>query len=42
MGYELKKKAICFGGDVLTTTDIIVADGFAMEGANRDLVAHLT
>ena len=27
MGYELTKKGLVFGGDVLTTTDVIVAAG---------------
>jgi len=42
VGYQLKKQAMCFGGQVLTTTDIIVADGFELEGADRQLVSHLT
>ena len=29
VGYELTRKALVFGGDALTTTDIVVAAGLA-------------
>jgi N-methylhydantoinase A/oxoprolinase/acetone carboxylase beta subunit len=40
VGYELTEKALVFGGDVLTTTDIVVAAGLADIG-DRSKVAHL-
>lgn len=40
VGYELHTKALVFGGDVLTTTDIAVAAGYAEIG-DRSKVAHL-
>ena len=40
MGYELTTKALVFGGDTLTTTDIVVAAGFADIG-ERSRVADL-
>jgi N-methylhydantoinase A/oxoprolinase/acetone carboxylase beta subunit len=40
VGYELTSKALVFGGDTLTTTDIIVAAGLADIG-DRSRVAHL-
>ena len=40
MGYELTEKALVFGGDVLTTTDIVVAAGLADIG-DRTRVASL-
>ncbi len=41
VGYELTSKALVFGGDVLTTTDIVVAAGLAEIG-ERARVAHLS
>ncbi len=41
VGYELTEKALVFGGDVLTTTDIVVAAGHADIG-DRSKVAHLS
>ena len=39
VGYQLKKEARCFGGQILTTTDIAIALGHAkLEGANPSLV----
>ena len=40
VGYEITKKALVFGGDVLTTTDIIVAAGLEEIG-DRSRVAHI-
>lgn len=40
VGYELTKRALVFGGDTLTATDIAVAAGLADLG-NRNAVAHL-
>jgi N-methylhydantoinase A/oxoprolinase/acetone carboxylase beta subunit len=40
VGYELTSKALVFGGDTLTTTDVAVAAGMADIG-DRSLVAHL-
>tara|TARA_R110000824_G_scaffold45409_20_gene131376 strand:- start:6130 stop:7692 length:1563 start_codon:yes stop_codon:yes gene_type:complete len=40
VGYELTEKALVFGGDVLTTTDIIVAAG-RCEIGDPKLVSHL-
>ncbi len=40
VGYELTEKALVFGGDVLTTTDIVVAAGLADIG-DRTRVASL-
>ena len=47
VGYELTSKALIFGGDTLTTTDIIVAEGQAeigdptlVSGLDRQLVAN--
>ena len=40
VGYELTAKAMVFGGDVLTTTDIVVAAGLAEIG-ERARVVHL-
>jgi N-methylhydantoinase A/oxoprolinase/acetone carboxylase beta subunit len=40
VGYELITKALVFGGDVLTTTDIAVASGYAEIG-DKAKVAHL-
>lgn len=37
VGYELPQRALCFGGDVLTATDIAVAGGWAEIG-NRVLL----
>lgn len=41
VGYELTEKALVFGGDVLTTTDVVVAAGLADIG-DRSKVAHLS
>jgi N-methylhydantoinase A/oxoprolinase/acetone carboxylase beta subunit len=41
VGYELTSKALVFGGDVLTTTDIVVAAGLEDIG-DRARVAHLS
>ena len=35
VGYELTEKALVFGGDVLTSTDVIVAGGSASISATR-------
>lgn len=40
VGYEITRKALVFGGDVLTTTDIIVAAGLQDIG-DRSRVAHI-
>jgi N-methylhydantoinase A/oxoprolinase/acetone carboxylase beta subunit len=40
VGYELPERALVFGGDTLTTTDVAVAAGLADVG-DRSLVAHL-
>jgi len=40
VGYEITRKALVFGGDVLTTTDIIVAAGLEDIG-DRTRVAHI-
>ena len=40
VGYQITEKALVFGGDVLTTTDIAVAAGLADVG-ERARVAHL-
>ncbi len=40
VGYELTDKALVFGGDTLTTTDVAVAAGYADLG-DRTRVAHL-
>lgn len=40
VGYEITRKALVFGGDTLTTTDIIVAAGLADIG-DRSRVAHV-
>lgn len=41
VGYEILEKAIIFGGDTLTATDIAVAAGYADVG-NRERAAHLS
>lgn len=41
VGYKVTKKALCFGGDTLTTTDIVVAKGMAPGVGDPGLVAHL-
>lgn len=39
VGYKLKSASVCFGGDVLTTTDIAIASGIAeIEGADASRV----
>jgi N-methylhydantoinase A/oxoprolinase/acetone carboxylase beta subunit len=40
VGYELSSKALVFGGDVITATDIAVAAG-AAEVGDRSRIAHL-
>ncbi|GGD95747.1 hydantoinase [Aureimonas endophytica] len=40
VGYEITKKALVFGGDTLTTTDIVVAAGLEDIG-DRSRVAHV-
>lgn len=40
VGYEITRKALVFGGDTLTTTDIVVAAGLEDIG-DRSRVAHL-
>ena len=40
VGYELTKRALIFGGDALTTSDVVVASGRASFG-DPSLVAHL-
>ena len=41
VGYEITSKALVFGGDTLTTTDIVVAAGLEDIG-DRSRVAHLS
>jgi N-methylhydantoinase A/oxoprolinase/acetone carboxylase beta subunit len=41
VGYELPEKALVFGGDTLTATDVVVAAGLAEIG-DRSRVAHLS
>lgn len=41
VGYELTEKALCFGGETLTATDIAVAGGWANVG-DIQLVTHLS
>ena len=41
VGYQLQSKAMIFGGDTLTASDIAVAAGYADFG-DRSLVAHLS
>ena len=41
VGYQITEKALCFGGDVCTATDIAVRLGMAELG-DRALVAHLS
>lgn len=40
VGYEITKKALVFGGDVLTTTDIAVKLGMAEVG-DKEKIAHI-
>jgi len=40
VGYELTKRALIFGGDALTTSDVVVASGRASFG-DSSLVGHL-
>jgi N-methylhydantoinase A/oxoprolinase/acetone carboxylase beta subunit len=40
VGYELTTKSMIFGGDVLTTTDVVVAAGFHNIG-DQDRVQHI-
>ena len=41
VGYKVTEKALCFGGDTLTATDIVVAKGLADDIGDRSKVAHL-
>ena len=41
VGYELTSKALVFGGEVLTATDIAVACGLCDVG-NKERIQHLT
>lgn len=41
VGYRVTKDALCFGGDVLTATDIVVAKGLVEGVGDPSLVAHL-
>ena len=41
VGYLVTKKALCFGGDTLTATDIVVAKGLAEGVGDPQKVAHL-
>lgn len=41
VGYEITTRALVFGGDTLTTTDVVVAAGLAEVG-DRSRVAHLS
>ncbi|MDR2538714.1 MAG: hydantoinase/oxoprolinase family protein [Bifidobacteriaceae bacterium] len=41
VGYEITKKALVFGGDTLTATDIAVRLGLAPSVGNPELVQHL-
>ena len=40
VGFELNRRALCFGGDTLTATDIAVAGGWADVG-DANLVSHV-
>lgn len=41
VGFRVTEDALCFGGDVLTATDIVVARGAAPGVGSPELVAHL-
>ncbi len=41
VGYKVSEKALCFGGDTLTATDIVVAKGLADNIGNKELVKDL-
>lgn len=41
VGFRVTEKALCFGGDTLTATDIVVAKGLAEGVGNPDLVKDL-
>ena len=41
VGYRVTQDALCFGGDVLTATDIVVAKGLVEGVGNSALVANL-
>ncbi|MDQ2065886.1 hydantoinase/oxoprolinase family protein [Xinfangfangia sp. CPCC 101601] len=41
VGFHLPQKALCFGGDTLTATDIAVASGLAEMG-DKSKLAHIT
>lgn len=41
VGYKVTKEALCFGGSVLTATDIVVASGAVTGVGDPALVAHL-
>lgn len=41
VGYKVTQEALCFGGQTLTATDIVVAKGIAEGVGDATLVAHL-
>ncbi|MEG0322385.1 MAG: hydantoinase/oxoprolinase family protein [Raoultibacter sp.] len=41
VGYKVTQEALCFGGQTLTATDIVVAKGLAEGVGDKALVAHL-
>lgn len=41
VGFRVTEKALCFGGDTLTATDIVVALGLAKNVGDASKVAHL-
>lgn len=41
VGYRVTQDALCFGGDVLTATDVVVAKGLVEGVGDPSLVAHL-
>lgn len=41
VGYQVTEKALCFGGDTFTATDLVVAKGTARGVGDPALVAHL-
>ncbi|MEF9877094.1 MAG: hydantoinase/oxoprolinase family protein, partial [Gordonibacter sp.] len=41
VGYQVTSKALCFGGDTLTATDIVVAKGLVEGVGDADLVAGI-
>lgn len=42
VGFRVTEKALCFGGDTLTATDIVVAKGLAEGVGDPSKVAHLS